>query len=452
MRITYLSIKDYLGIKFFQTDKLGKLNLITGKNGIGKSTIVKAIQAGLGSVSGVMPKMIRSGEDEAEIIIKLDNDMTVRRRLTGTANQVKVTTGDAVMSKPNTFLAGLIGPCTFNPVELYNAKPGERRQMILSAMKVVLTADDVEESLSDIPDYAIKFTDYDFSKHGLVVLEEIQKDVYEERSRVNRDVSRLQAVLETAKRDLPAVDPQYEGFDYDVAMKNHKAAMQLVRDNEELKAEIRRKQTEHAANSGLMGQIKAQIVELKGRLDYISNQQVALDAEVIDLQNKVDEFQPPDIEGMEATLKGYQGYIKASSARDGLKAKEGELEGAKKQQAALDAAYKVLKNELPRSIMAKAQMPVDGLEVEGDDILINGVSIDTLSTSEKIRLAVRIARFLSSEAKLKVILVDGFEALDPEARQAFIEESEGDDFEYFVTQVTDGELKMESISGGTDGE
>jgi hypothetical protein len=355
------------------------------------------------------------------------------------------------MKGPQTFLLGLIGPCTFNPVDFFNAKPGDRRQMILSATKVELTVTDI---LEEFPPGSLIFDvgKYDYTRHGLVVLEEIQRDVYEERSRVNRDVTRLQGALATAEKDLPAVDPQYEGFDYDVAMKDHKEAMQLVRDNEELKAEIGRKNQMKDRNSAEEVLALEEIKALQEKVRSLRSVNACIDADIIDLQNKVDEFQPPDIEGMEATLKGYQGYIKASSARDGLKAKEGELEEAKKQQAALDAAYKVLKNELPRAIMAKAQMPVEGLEIEGDDILINGVSIDTLSTSEKIRLAVRIARFLSSESKLKVILVDGFEALDPEVRKAFIEESEGDDFEYFVTQVTDGELKMESISGGTDGE
>ncbi len=53
-----------------------------------------------------------------------------------------------------------------------------------------------------------------------------------------------------------------------------------------------------------------------------------------------------------------------------------------------------------------------------------------------------MARYLSKDKKLKVILVDGIEALSAKNREAFIKEAEGDEFEYFITQVSDGQLEI----------
>ena len=78
-------------------------------------------------------------------------------------------------------------------------------------------------------------------------------------------------------------------------------------------------------------------------------------------------------------------------------------------------------------------------------ITIDGLPITNLSTSRQIKLALDIAR--ATAGPLKLICIDRFESLDHEQREAFFKEIEGDGFQYFISQVTSGDLTVETIEG-----
>jgi hypothetical protein len=110
-----------------------------------------------------------------------------------------------------------------------------------------------------------------------------------------------------------------------------------------------------------------------------------------------------------------------------------ELSDALKDAEKLDVIVKKLAKEVPEDLIAHAALPVAGLTIAGDEILINGVNIDNLSTSEQLKFGLDIVRALNGE--FKVICVDGIEALDKESFEAFLKEAEADDYQYFVTRV-----------------
>ena len=45
---------------------------------------------------------------------------------------------------------------------------------------------------------------------------------------------------------------------------------------------------------------------------------------------------------------------------------------------------KKLTKEIPEDLIKKAKLPVEGLTIDGNDIKINGVSLDNLSSSEQL--------------------------------------------------------------------
>ena len=114
----------------------------------------------------------------------------------------------------------------------------------------------------------------------------------------------------------------------------------------------------------------------------------------------------------------------------------GELGTAIEEAGKLDVIVKKLTKEVPEDLIKKAKLPVEGLTIDGDDIKINGVSLDNLSSSEQLKFGLQVVRTLNGD--FKVINIDGIETLDAETFQAFLKEIESDDFQYFVTRV-DGE-------------
>ena len=118
MKITKITIRNYMGIKQLQPGALGKFNVVTGGNGVGKSSVVKAISEAVKS-TGVDPTLIYLGEDKAEILIEIDDKIQVERTITPTANTVKVVDNGTPVNKPQTFLKRLLGPYNFNPVDFF---------------------------------------------------------------------------------------------------------------------------------------------------------------------------------------------------------------------------------------------------------------------------------------------------------------------------------------------
>lgn len=430
MKVTRIRIDNYLGIAMLQTGELGSFNIITGPNRAGKSTVLAAITAAFQS-DGIEPKVIHAGKDRAEIFLHLDDGTTIERKITPKGNTLKVLSNGKPVSKPQTVLDNLFDPRVFNPVRFFQAKPAERRQMILAGVKLELTSEFLAEQLGDQAGL-IDLTAYNFGRHGLELLQQIQTDVYNIRAEVNRDVSRLEKSIEQEKDELPETfDPEeLAAFDYQARFAEYEAAVATVNTHNTDQAAIEQKRIRYDA-------IAREIADLEGRIALLKEEQEKVTREGAALRAKIDEYVAPDIAAMKSALDTYQKNQKLVVKLEAIKKREAESEGLKNRHGDLDRLYQQLVTDVPRAVLATAELPADELEIRGDDIFVKGVSIDTLSTSEKIRFAVNMARFLSRDRELKIILVDGLEALDSEARAAFEEEATGDGFEYFVTQVAD---------------
>ena len=100
---------------------------------------------------------------------------------------------------------------------------------------------------------------------------------------------------------------------------------------------------------------------------------------------------------------------------------------------------------LPGELLQTAKMPIEGISVDVDGrVRINETLIDGLSDGEKLELAMKVAKAQCGE--LKVICMDKWESLDKAVQTKLIEEMMSDDYQYFITEVTDSkEVEIEKI-------
>ena len=102
---------------------------------------------------------------------------------------------------------------------------------------------------------------------------------------------------------------------------------------------------------------------------------------------------------------------------------------------------------LPGELLKTAKMPIDGISVDVDGrVRINSVLIDGLSSGEKLRLAMRVAK--AQCGLLKLICLDGWEKINEKSQNELLEEMTADEYQYFVTQVIDtesNEVEIEKI-------
>jgi hypothetical protein len=117
------------------------------------------------------------------------------------------------------------------------------------------------------------------------------------------------------------------------------------------------------------------------------------------------------------------------------------------EAARLDAIVRALTNDAPAELLAACD-GIPGLTVSGDDILLDGVALDSLCGAEQVRFCVEVAR--RANAKAKILIVDGLERLDPETMDVFVREATRDGFQLIGTRVDRGGVVIEAIEPTND--
>jgi hypothetical protein len=108
----------------------------------------------------------------------------------------------------------------------------------------------------------------------------------------------------------------------------------------------------------------------------------------------------------------------------------------------LDRIVQTLTKDAPADLLASAN-GIPGLQVDGDQIFIDGVDFDGLCGREQLRFAVEIAKRANSRAK--ILIVDGLERIGEEDLEEFVRLATADDWQLFATRVTSGERVIEAI-------
>jgi hypothetical protein len=107
----------------------------------------------------------------------------------------------------------------------------------------------------------------------------------------------------------------------------------------------------------------------------------------------------------------------------------------------------------PAELLKSITLPVEGLSIgtvkngdkEENIVLFEGQTLKQHNTAKQITTCINIAKAYAKDTPLKLICVDRIESLDEDAREEFFRQIEADDeYQYFVTLVTRGDMKVES--------
>lgn len=529
-QIKRIEIQNCLGIKEYEIEA-GKINLITGGNERGKTSILEVIEKGLQNTQR-RPEFVYNGAEEAFLLIALDDGIEVTRKIKSDGKTVgKVIKDGASVLKPESYLKSLLGEgFGFNPIDFMERKDKEQTEILLSAMPMRVTEENLQEWFGEIP--AV-----DINQHAIDILTYLaEKHFYDRRTLANGEVKECSNEIRTLLEQLPdgyngddwreanigelwekvqeaqkvnnlraqarqivdgqvaalqAIDNRYDlqvkeqsellDFKIDKAKKSLETNKQTIRDEiEGLKQDITYKETLIAEWEEMIRKARQDIELLKqsisncqDKLTNVDNQILAtkIDAltneyniEVKNLENKrseekgaikkrVDAAQKflaanPEIE-VETLQKAakkaetMKGFI---SLYDNMRKKQNELIAKQAEANRLDQCVQTARQK-PAELLQETGLPIKGLGINKQmQITIDGLPINNLSTSRRIKLALEIAR--ATAGPLKMICVDRFESLDTTQREIFFEEIAGDDYQYWITQVTDGDMVVGTLEGG----
>jgi DNA repair exonuclease SbcCD ATPase subunit len=442
MQITGIQIKNYAGIRFLNLTTLKKINLVTGDNAVGKSSLTNAIReafdpSSVNSGTAVRSDLIHGDAEKAEILISLDGNVEIMRKITEASNTVTVKVDGAVTTAPQRLLREMCGAAMlFNPIDFMSAKPKERRDLLLRAFPVDMTQEWLEQQLGDAAD-AIRLGDHDFSRNGLLVLDDIATRVYGLRREVNVKAIQMAKSIDQEREELTdVVNPEaYEGFDLTAAADELSKADRAVDDND---AKVTKKDRLLAAGKAAITEIEA----LEGELERVRGELAQIKVDGKALAAEIAAFTPPDTDALREKIAGFEGYQEQVGKMKAIIRREADHEELVEHHQILDVLHRSLMGVIPRKLIAIAKLPFEGLEVRGDDILIDDVEFSQRSKREQWVTCVDIAKSLIPKDGLKVICCDNFESLSPANFNIFMAIADKDEFEYFITKVTDGELTI----------
>ena len=476
MKIVRLTIKNFLGIKEADIAP-GKITVLAGKNGQGKTSVLKAIEA---LFKGAPLSVVHQGTERAELVADME-DIKVTRIFTHKATSVAVKNKDGfTRTAPQGFLDGLLGNFAFNPLAFLLADPKARRGILLKAMDVTATKEAIEKDAGEpvpLPE----------SGPALEMYAETHKFFYSRRTEVNRRMKAKQAAAGEVLKKLPEGYKPPEDTEaraketrdligaaeskMAVLEEQKKAAERAAKTRDRIRGEQKEVAARIDARAPIIEGITFTDADAKNAIDMVADLEAKLEvarknrdhvtgerqrrmklqeADEIDaglIKKNADALEAlpgafndgilAEASTLLVTLLAQAEAIAEDQARQRIwneaEVLVAEAVAAAGQAEKLTALVERFGEELPAKALHEAKLPIDGLAIDGDQVTVGKIPIDQLSTEEQIRITLSIARALAKE--LPLICVDGVERLDEDHFAEFTKQAGSDGFQYFVTRV-----------------
>ena len=409
MKIIRLEAANVKRLKAVEITPAGNVVEIRGRNAQGKSSCLDAIAMALGGKSVAPPKVIRDGEEEAHVVLDLDDLVVTRRWTSNDKSYLDVRTKDgAKVASPQAALDKLVGSLSFDPLAFLRYEPKKQLELLRT------------------------LTGVDYSD-----LEAEYRKTYEERTVVNRELDRARARIpspveapdaEVSMADLLAEQEQLQAQ----AQANRSAREQL---EQAKRAEgIAKADAAHAAQR--VTELERQLADAKKLAQHGADEASMAAASVEALQADVDELPAdPDL----SDVRRRMGEVEATNAKVRQKKERARLAAeasAKQKEAdALTKRIDALKAEKEKRIAA-ASMPVDGLGFGADGITYRGLPFEQASSAEQLRVS--LAMGLALNPKLKVLLIRDGSLLDEDSMRVVAEMAEKADAQVWLELVASG--------------
>ena len=349
------------------------LILVTGQNGAGKTSFGDTIPIAIKGGSKDQVRIIRNGQPELEAEV-VCTGFTAKRSVTDRKNTLDVRNGDGrPVDEPQTFLDGMIGPLSLEPLDFDSMAPKKRMEFLFDLAGIRHRLTELEDRRAALAvtrrDAGVKYRDCSGKLKGLnapaigTPNEPLSiKELSEERNRRQGVVDQYNRLV--SKRDTE------------------------VDEAADLDGEIPR----------LEEQLRLKKIRRADLMESIGAIQKTMDGLAVEPVKEIDE-QIANIQETNAAITAATFYRKAYQEQS-----EAESAGreAKRQIAEVDAEKTYLLENTP--------FPVEGLTFLMDDVAVNGVIWTELARNERIRYTVNMG--MAANPILKLIRIETGESLD----------------------------------------
>ena len=383
MKIVRLTAENVKRLKAVEITPDGNVQVITGRNAQGKTSVLDAIWLALGggAAGRETTRPIRDGEDKASVTLDL-GDLVVVRTWAGDKTTLTVKSADgAKYGSPQGVLDALVGRLSFDPLEFTRLAPREQVAALLDLV-------DLDVDLED--------------------LARRRQVAYDTRAEIGRQGKAI--------GEIPAAIPGAPSAEV--------SASDLIAEIRDAEALALRQADEVAA---------AEIADAK--VEEIRAELANWEATLKSRNAKVRTHAPvPDIAAMEASLRAVE-----QTNRDVRH--NATVAQAKARKAALTADYQAQTATIETidatkaAALAGAKFPVDGLGFDDSGVTYQGVPFSQASSAEQIRVSLAMA--MSLNPKLRVIRILDGSLLDADNLALIGEMAKDQDYQVWIERVGD---------------
>ena len=385
MKIIELRAENVKRLKAVHITPDGTVQIITGRNGQGKTSVLDAIFLAVGGGDAkkttVMP--IRDGEEKASVLVDL-GDLKVTRRWTLSGSTLVVENADGSRPKsPQAVLDELIGRMSFDPLEFTQLRAKDQVDALLAIVDLPFVPEEIDAE---------------------------RAAVYSARTDVNRRVKELRVQLD----DAPPVDM--------ATPDELVSASDLVeRINEATTANARIGSARTAALNA-----QRDVADLEARLETARS----LAAEAADRLAALGDEQDitalqEQLTQVEATNNDVRLKLRRRQIQETLSEAVAAAERMDEEIAAID--------KRKADGLAAAAFPVDGLGFGDGIVTYQGVPFSQASSAEQIRVSLGMA--MAANPTLRVIRILDGSLLDDDNMRVVAEMAEANDFQVWIERV-----------------
>lgn len=450
MRVSKIEIKNLLGVEQLEIEP-GVVTVISGKNAAGKTSVLESIKSALGG--GHDGTLLRKGAEEGEVVLVLENGTTISKTVTAEKSTLSVRHPEfGKVSAGQSYINKLIDSLSVNPVEFLTAPKKQRVEALLDAIPIKVTEGDLDKAgvPNDIP-----IVDPE-SSHALVVIDDVVKTIYEQRTGINRSAKDKRSTARQMKETLPEkpangdwskklkqLEKQHskltdetnerflelrEGAQEECRKADELCQKEISKLEHEANEKIRKIQEE--LNRKTQGWAKVRAEKIKEILERRDELVTKLDSEHKPKEKKL-------IETIAEARAMAEAETKAETTRRFIAEQEKSARGLDEKSKRMTEVLSNLE-DLKGSLLKN--LPIKGLEVKDGDVFIEGIPFDRANAAKRIELAIEVAKLRSKE--LGLVCVDNLETLDRAHFDAFQKMAEKSGLQFVISRVSNGALAV----------
>jgi hypothetical protein len=375
-RLVELRAENFMRLRAVAIRPAGSVVEITGRNGEGKTSILRAFWAaieGKAALTNVAPIAVKRGTTGGSLYLDLGRVKITRTIMPGENGEEwtlkLVADGRRITSRPQAMLDALTdNGLALDPME-FARWDGKRQADVFKTF---------------VPDF-------DFAANA-----EARAEAFADRTDANREAKRARAAAESIA--LPG-GPEPEAVDVSVLIAELDAA---GKHNADVVARTARR-----------AQAQADADAKYDEAERLRARAASLEKEAAELEAKIAAAKPllPTID--EAPIRARLAAADATrSAREKFEAKRTHEAAARDEESRADLLSKEIVDldAAKADAIARAKLPVAGLSLGDEGLLLDGLPFAQASTSEKIKTSMAIA--MATAGDLKVVMIDEGSELD----------------------------------------